>query len=82
MNNLPYRAVAKWLAEVLRPFRNQLSRYFTVDSFDLVDSVLSVNVTGKWITSLFTYVPLTETIYLLCDYIESNKPDVGVPLYC
>lgn len=50
MNKSPYRAIAKWLAETLRPTENKLNRHIILDWFDFVNSKSSVNVTGKMIS--------------------------------
>ncbi|VDP00050.1 unnamed protein product [Schistosoma curassoni] len=84
MNNSPYHLIAKWLVDILQPVKNHIKKYNSLDSFDFVDSIRNINVTGKKmlsldVTSLFTNVPLTETICFLCDYIENNNLDMRIP---
>ncbi|CAH8670780.1 unnamed protein product [Schistosoma curassoni] len=67
MLSSPYHRIAKWLAEKLEPVRRQ-----DVNASEKHMFSLDVN-------SLFTSVPLTETICYLCEYIDSNNIDLGLP---
>jgi hypothetical protein len=83
MSNSPYHLLSKWLAEKLQPIRERLSVNSTRDSFDFVDRVKDLNITNKSmvsfdVTSLFTNVPVLETVDFLCDYITTEGLDVGI----
>ena len=84
MCNSPYHDVAKWLADMLEPLRRHLCQYSLHDSFEFVDLVRDLNLNSKRmisfdVTSLFTNVPLIETINFICDYIESSNFTVPLP---
>ena len=51
------------------------------DSFEFVSHIKDINAAGKRmlsldVSSLFTNVPLTETIDFLCNYIDENNINV------
>ncbi|VDP96650.1 unnamed protein product [Trichobilharzia regenti] len=86
MTNSSYHATAKWLTEILLPIRNNLCKHSVSDSFEFVDSISDANVSGKKtistdVTSLFTNVPLIETICFICEFIEDNNVDVCVLIH-
>ena len=85
MFNSPYHALAKWLAEILEPVRRELAVHSLRDTFEFVDTVESLNISGKQmfsldVVSLFTNVPLSETIQYLCDQIELRRMNIGLPI--
>ena len=85
MVNSPYHALAKWLCKRLEPVRSVLSKYCVPDSFRLVDAIKDLNISDQTlfsldVTSLFTNVPLKETIEFLCAYIQNNDIDIGIPI--
>nr|CAH8859853.1 unnamed protein product [Trichobilharzia regenti] len=85
MVNSPYHQIAKWLADILEPVKRHMTRYSLKDTFDFIDSVKDVNVyEGQMISldvaSLFTSIPLTETICFICNYIETNNVEVPLPI--
>ena len=54
------------------------------DTFDFVEAIRDMNVDGKQmlsldVTSLFTCVPLTETIDFLCNYIRTHNIQIPMP---
>ncbi|KAA3678154.1 uncharacterized protein DEA37_0006302 [Paragonimus westermani] len=84
MWNSPYHPLAKWLSQILDPVRRKLSTHSLRDSYDLVNAIKDANLTGQSmfsldVTSLFTNVPLKETIDYLCDYIENSDMDIQIP---
>ena len=84
MTNSPYHAIAKWLNSILDPIRKSLSIYSVKDTFEFIECIKNINVKGKSmlsldVTSLFTNVPLNETILFLCNHIDNNHIDLGIP---
>ncbi|CAH8588824.1 unnamed protein product [Dicrocoelium dendriticum] len=85
MNNSPYHNVARWLAKMLEPVRKLLTTYCLKDSFELVETLEHVSLGAEHmysidVDSLFTNVPLRETVENLCDFIASQNMSVGLPL--
>ncbi|VDP90695.1 unnamed protein product [Echinostoma caproni] len=85
MCNSPYHAVAKWLAGLLEPVRMTLTQHSLNDTTGLIDALSGLNIKDRHmfsldVTSLFTNVPIGETIDHLCTYNESNEIDVGLPI--
>ena len=81
----PYHAVAKWLAEILKPVHRELTRYSVRDTFDFIERIKDKNVNDKTmfsldVSSLFTNVPLVETVNFICDYITENRFNIGLPV--
>ena len=73
MINAPQHEMAKWLAELLKPVLNKYSAHATKDTFEFVDEVRefgqqqaensgSLFLCSFDVVSLFTNVPLKETI--------------------
>ncbi|CAH8547885.1 unnamed protein product [Heterobilharzia americana] len=56
------------------------------DTFQFVEGIKDFNALNKTfsldITSLFTSMPLTETVCCVCDYIAAHNLDVGLPTSC
>ena len=85
MSNSPYHNLAKWPAHKLKPLKDKLSCYSVLDSFHFTDNVKNMNILKLQmfsldVSSLFTSVPLHETIIYICDYIESNDFEIGIPV--
>ena len=85
MVNSPYHSVAQWLVNKLEPIRRQIARHSLRDTFQFVDAIQDLNVQGKTmlsldVTSLFTNVPLVETISFVCKFITEQQLDVGMPV--
>ena len=74
----PYHQIAQWLVEILEPVRKELSQYSLKDSFQFVDCIKDFDPSDDLlysldVCSLFTNVPLVETIDRLCKFVtESN----------
>ncbi|CAI2738781.1 unnamed protein product [Dicrocoelium dendriticum] len=84
MKDSPYHSTARWLVELLEPVRKQVSVHSLKDSFEFVELVRDRNVTDLTmcsldVASLFTNVPLFETINYICDYIDQNQISIGIP---
>ena len=85
MSSSPYHAVAQWLAELLEPVRGKIAQFSLKDTFDFIQRIKDINISNRHmlsldVQSLFTNVPLLETVNYLCDYISSNNIDLGLPL--
>ena len=84
MSNSPYHALAKWLARKLEPVRRHICKHSLQDTFDFIEKIKDINTRGKKlfsldVASLFTSVPLQETVDYLCEYIEEKQLDIGIP---
>ncbi|CAH8544682.1 unnamed protein product [Dicrocoelium dendriticum] len=84
MKNSPYHSIARWLVLILTPIRERIVVHTVKDSFEFVDIVRDVNVSNLTmcsldVTSLFTNVPLVETINYICEYVDANHINVGIP---
>ena len=85
MTNSPYHSTARWLTQLLEPVRHKISTRSLKDTFECVDIIEQINTKGKSmfsfdVTSLFTNVPLIETIEYICDFITKESVDLGIPL--
>jgi hypothetical protein len=84
MKNSPQHQLAKWLAKLLEPVRQSMCKCTAKDSFEVAQVLSSMNIKNKFmssmdVTSLFTNVPLYETVQIVCDYIEREHLNVGLP---
>ena len=84
MSNSPYHSLAKWLTELLEPVRRELAVHSLKDSFEFIELVRNVELTQHKmlsldVESLFTNVPLKETVDYICDYIDRTGRDIGFP---
>ncbi|VDN10623.1 unnamed protein product [Dibothriocephalus latus] len=66
MHNSPYHAIAKWVADKLKPLQQQLAPRNFQDTFKFTDDLKAINLNGLMmlsldVSSLFTNVPVTET---------------------
>lgn len=85
MCNSPQHKLAKWLAEILKPVQHQLAKYSLKDSFEFVHAISELNISSLRmssldIQSLFTNVPLDETIKFVCEYISTNDIPLPIPV--
>ena len=81
MKNTPTHKLAQWLADVLSPIRRAVSSHVVKDSFDFVNKREKINFKDLSmclcdVTSLFTNVPLHETI----DYISRIQIEYKIKL--
>ena len=84
MMNSPYYTLAQWTDKLLEPMRRRMAQHSLKDSFEFVDRIKDIDISGKSlfsfdVVSLYTNVPLTGTISYLCDYINWNNLEVGIP---
>ena len=85
MTNSPYHGLAKWLVALLSPIRREIATHSLKDTFHFVNSISNVGMHNTKmlsldVSSLFTNVPLDETIEYLCEYIEKNDKQIGLPI--
>ncbi|VDQ10563.1 unnamed protein product [Trichobilharzia regenti] len=85
MCNSPTHKLAKWLADILSPVRNELCKFTLKDTFELVDCLVDMTIKNRKmysfdVNSLFTNVPLVKTVDILCDYISSTCFSFPFPL--
>jgi hypothetical protein len=85
MCNSPTYDLAKWLCDVLFPVRDALGSFTLKDSFSFVevlsDHNLSESVMASLdVSSLFTNVPLRETISIIKTVVQDKKLDVKCPV--
>nr|VZI52560.1 unnamed protein product [Spirometra erinaceieuropaei] len=84
MRNSPYHAIAKWLAEKLKPIQHQLAPRSYRDTFQFIDDIKDLNLDGMMMfsldfASLFTNVPVTETVDYICDFLSASHQEIGLP---
>ena len=90
MINAPQHEMAKWLTEVLRPVLNKYSSHLLKDTFEFCEHVQhfsdahgsnSTFMCSFDVTSLFTNVPLKETLQVCLDalYRDAEIPKPTIP---
>ncbi|CAH8587573.1 unnamed protein product [Schistosoma rodhaini] len=84
MINSPYHKLAKWLKGILDPVCEQLSTHTVIDSFGLLPTLEHLNISNSRmcsfdVNSLFTNVPLEETVEFICDFITSHNIRISIP---
>ncbi|CAH8597522.1 unnamed protein product [Schistosoma rodhaini] len=84
MYNSPYHKTAKWLVQILEPLHKLVVNKSVKDVFDFISKVEHMNLSGKRmisldVASLFTNVPLTETIDFVCQQLHEKQINVGIP---
>ena len=85
MSNSPYHSTAKWLVKLLEPLHQELVNHSVKDVFEFVDSIKNRNINGKTmlsldIASLFTNIPLIETIDYICEQVLEKKIGIPIPI--
>jgi hypothetical protein len=85
MSGSPTHRTASWLSEVLQPVREIYSKYSIKDSFDFVEKLHTYNLKDLKmfsfdVTSLFTSVPVDETITIIMNTIANHNINVGIDL--
>lgn len=83
MVNSPYHKLAQWLCRMLDPMKKQFSRHNITDSFQFAQKISQLNAEGKHFVSfdaisLFTNVPVRETIEFICDVTD----ECPIPKHC
>ena len=87
MVNAPQHEMAKWLAETLKPVFDKYSNHTVKDTFEfcanIADFSAHSDITNTYmcsfdVTSLFTNIPLAETIRICLDTLYRD-PDINKP---
>ena len=79
-NNTPTYNLAKFLVPLLNPYTT--NNYSLKNSFDFVDTICNIPNANRYtmcsydVTSLFTQIPLKETINICLDKIFSNNTSI------
>ena len=73
--------LAKYLCNKLSPYIP--TNYSTKDTFSFIHTINDINPTGKYmisfdVNSLFTNIPLNETIDIAVDLLIVNEPNIGM----
>ena len=85
MANSPYHKLARWLVQILTPLRHRHNRFGLKDTFELVNRLESCNVTNDLmcsadVQSLFTNVPLRETVDYICTLVEKEDSSLRISM--
>ena len=85
MTNSPYHSAAQWLVEILEPVRQRLVKHSLKDTFQFVRNIQDINVTNRImfsldVQSLFTNVPLVETIDYICQFVQKEDVPIAIPV--
>jgi hypothetical protein len=85
MTRSAYEPLSKWLACALKPVEDVFTNRCVKDSFQFVDELRSLNVSNNVmasfdVTSLFTNVPVAETIDIIIDEVEKTPDLCSIPL--
>ncbi|VDQ02449.1 unnamed protein product [Trichobilharzia regenti] len=85
VNISPFHGTAKWLLKILGPLLREIVQHRTSDVFDFISKISETNVRHKRmlsmdVSSLFTNVPLMETVDYICQEITERQLDLGIPL--
>ena len=85
MTDSPYHSIAMWLAKISKPLHSRLACHSSRDTFQFIDQLKDLNVPDKFmlsvdISSLFTNLPLLETVDYVCDQLVEQQIDIGLPI--
>jgi hypothetical protein len=80
MTQTAYERVSKWLAEMLKPVEESFTGFCVKDSFSFVENIQdfdasSVSMVSFDVSSLFTNVPVHETVDIITNAVSEN-PDL------
>ena len=80
INSVPYK-LSKFLASLLNPLLGNISGSHLINSEHFIDKIRNVNFNNKImvsfdVASLFTNVPIEETLIFLDQYLECNDLDL------
>ncbi|KAF7261856.1 hypothetical protein EG68_00788 [Paragonimus skrjabini miyazakii] len=84
MTNSPYHKLARWLVAILTPLKQKFQAHSIKDSLELINDLNKLNIANELmcsvdVQSLFTNVPLHETIDYICELVESNHITLPLP---
>nr|CAH8833249.1 unnamed protein product [Trichobilharzia regenti] len=85
MSNSTYHGVVNWLGELLQPLHKMVVNHSVKDVFEFIANADDINVNGKQmlsldVASLFTNVPLMETVEFICQQTLRKQFDIGIPV--
>ncbi|MBM6549359.1 hypothetical protein [Streptococcus dysgalactiae] len=80
-----YQSTAQWFVGILETVREQFARYTLKDTFQFVEVIKDANIKDKRmfsldVISLFTNVPLIETVNFICEFIEKEQIPTAIPV--
>ena len=83
LSESPCHALAKWLVKILTPIKNRLATHCISDTFDFARRIENINASDVRmfsfdIVSLFTNLPLIETIDYICEFVTSGEVEIGL----
>lgn len=78
MQNTTYYKITRWLVDIYAPFQRQLTLFCPRDSFELPNLLTNVSLSFEKmysvdIESVFTKVPLCETVDFLSGFISPHN---------
>ena len=81
----PTHLTSKWLANLLKPVKEALCDFCVDDSFNFVDKIKLRDISNNKmvsfdVKSLFTNIPVRETIDIIIDCIKDFDINIGLPL--
>ena len=84
MCSSPYEATSKWICQLLKPIEEHFTSHCLKDSFSFVDMLRqqifpSTNMVSFDVVSLFTNVPVFETIDIITSFVEDNPHICPIP---
>ena len=84
MNKPSYHGVARWLVEILSLIRAKINMFGLKASFELISCLEDPELSQKFmcsvdVQSLFTNIPLHETVDYICELVESRKLSIPIP---
>ncbi|KAA3679319.1 uncharacterized protein DEA37_0000788 [Paragonimus westermani] len=84
MTNSPYHKLARWLVEILTPLKQKFQTHSIKDSFELISDLENINLANELmcsidVQSLFTNVPLHETIDFIGELVEMSHITLPLP---
>ena len=85
MVNSPYHKIARWLCSVLTPIKEQLCKHSIKNAFQFTELIKRTDLTNAKmlsfdVSSLFTNVPIEETIEYLCEKITVSFQPFPIPI--
>nr|CAJ00247.1 TPA: reverse transcriptase [Schistosoma mansoni] len=85
MNNSAYHTIAKWLMQILKPLHKEIVKHSVKDSFEFVNNIKNLSLKNKFmisldVTSLFTNIPLLETVDFICNELTERHTETVIPV--
>ena len=85
MCHSPTHQLAKWLTGILKPVNDVISEFCVSDSFTFAEKIRGADLRNRHlvsfdVTSLFTNVPINDTIDMIRQIIRDHNLQVGIPV--